>query len=360
MCKVSVLVPIFNAQPYLRECLGSILNQSLRELEIICINDGSTDGSLDILHAYQQKDRRIQIISQENAGYGHAINAGLRVARGEYIGIVEADDYISSDMYQILWKTAHRHSLDMVKGDYSYFADRDGQRRFDRVMICPELNWYCKKLAPFRTPRLLDADMMNVTGLYRRTFLIQHHIRLRETPGAAFQDTGLWFQIFSQAKTCMFIPRSLYYIRRDNPNSSVMAPHKFHMICEEYDALDHFLAERREITSGFAPYLFRRRVFAYQFMLSLMSPEGQWQVLLRLSQQVAQARQDGIYNPELFTKRMNLFLEQAAQWDGTGCLPVYKKSPFLWVRISDCLREHGVTYAIRRLKIKLGLQQEIF
>lgn len=152
MCKVSVLVPIFNAQPYLRECLGSILNQSLRELEIICINDGSTDGSLDILHAYQQKDRRIQIISQENAGYGHAINAGLRVARGEYIGIVEADDYISSDMYQILWKTAHRHSLDMVKGDYSYFADRDGQRRFDRVMICPELNWYCKKLAPFRTP----------------------------------------------------------------------------------------------------------------------------------------------------------------------------------------------------------------
>ncbi len=92
--KVSVIVPVFNVEAYLNESLDSILNQTLNDIEIICINDGSTDNSLNILETYAKKDKRIKIISKENEGQGVARNVGLDDAQGEYISFVDSDDFI--------------------------------------------------------------------------------------------------------------------------------------------------------------------------------------------------------------------------------------------------------------------------
>ncbi|MDR2766058.1 MAG: glycosyltransferase [Holosporaceae bacterium] len=117
--KVSVIVPVYNVEPYLRECLDSIVNQSLKEIEIICIEDCSTDNGLKILQEYAQKDRRIKIIRHpQNRGLSAARNSGLRVARGEYICFVDSDDYIHPDMYKIMYTEIRKGDYDVLMCDH--------------------------------------------------------------------------------------------------------------------------------------------------------------------------------------------------------------------------------------------------
>lgn len=358
MCKVSVLIPAYNAEPYLAECLDSVCGQTLSDIEIICIDDGSTDRTPDILRTYAARDQRIRVISQANAGYGRAVNVGMRAARGEYIGIVEADDYVSAKMYEKLWRIAKRHTLDFVKADYSYFKGSCGNRVFDRIMICPRLSWYCKKLCPRKTPMLLDVDLMNVTGIYRRSFLQTENIFLQETPGAAYQDTGLWFQIFLKAQSCMFLPYSLYHIRRDNPSSSVFQSGRFYMICQEYERITRQLTAMPDQYRLFAAQLFKRKVSAYLFILGKL--EDKRESMQWFSQEIREARCRGEYDEALFTETVNQFLRQTESWDGQSAPPVYQKSGSPWTRAADCLKEHGSAYTIRRLLIKAGLRREVF
>ena len=105
MAKVSVIVPVYNVEPYLEEALRSLVRQTLRDIEIVVVNDGSTDNSLGIIRRFMEKDDRIILIDKENGGYGKAMNVGLDRASGEYIGILEPDDYVSLDMYEDLYET---------------------------------------------------------------------------------------------------------------------------------------------------------------------------------------------------------------------------------------------------------------
>ncbi|MCM1338279.1 MAG: glycosyltransferase, partial [Muribaculaceae bacterium] len=116
--KISVIVPVYNVEKYLSQCLESILSQSLQEIEIICINDGSTDSSYQILEKYKTLDERIIIIDKTNSGYGSACNIGLKLARGEYICIVESDDFIASNMLEDMYKLAANNLADIAKSAY--------------------------------------------------------------------------------------------------------------------------------------------------------------------------------------------------------------------------------------------------
>ena len=100
--KISIVVPCYNVEKYVAQCLESICAQTLREIEIICVNDGSTDSTLTILQDFQKNDGRIRIIDKTNAGYGHSMNMGMANASGKYIGIVESDDFIEPDMFEKL------------------------------------------------------------------------------------------------------------------------------------------------------------------------------------------------------------------------------------------------------------------
>lgn len=134
MTKISVLVPIFNVEKYLEECLDSIISQTFTDLEIICINDGSTDNSLAIIKRYAKKDPRIVIINKKNSGYGDSMNRGLAKATGEYIGIVESDDWIEPTMFAELYSSAAENDADVVKANFFNYYTNPQYKHLDGVI----------------------------------------------------------------------------------------------------------------------------------------------------------------------------------------------------------------------------------
>lgn len=114
MPKVSVIIPVYNVEKYLRECLDSVVNQTLKDIEIICINDGSTDGSLKILEEYAKRDERIIVINQQNQGVAKARNIGLEKAKGQYLSILDSDDYFEQTMLEMLFEKAVNDDMDIV------------------------------------------------------------------------------------------------------------------------------------------------------------------------------------------------------------------------------------------------------
>ena len=127
MKKVSIILPVYNVEKYLRKCLDSIINQTFDDFEVICINDGSTDNSLEILNEYAQKDSRFIIISQENQGQGVARNKGIEISQGEYIQFVDPDDWIELNMLEKLYDFAKKHQSQVVKFNYTEYNDYSGQ-----------------------------------------------------------------------------------------------------------------------------------------------------------------------------------------------------------------------------------------
>ena len=120
--KVSILIPAYNVEPYIRQCLDSVCNQTLKEIEIIIVNDGSKDNTLSIITEYAAKDKRIIVIDKENGGYGKAMNVAASHASGDYIGIVEPDDCVAINMFETLYDKAKENDLDFIKADFYRFA----------------------------------------------------------------------------------------------------------------------------------------------------------------------------------------------------------------------------------------------
>ena len=112
--KVSVILPVYNVEKYLKQCLDTIVGQTLKEIEILCVDDGSTDDSVQILKEYEQKDHRIKVLSQKNAGAGAARNLGLRHASGKYLSFLDSDDFFEPDMLETAYEQAERYQAEMV------------------------------------------------------------------------------------------------------------------------------------------------------------------------------------------------------------------------------------------------------
>ena len=127
MVKISVVVPVYNVGVYLEKCLDSLLAQTLDDIEILCINDGSTDNSLEILQKYAQKDERIKIFDKENEGQGVGRNIGIKNATGEFIAFVDPDDWVELDMYEKMYAQAKKLDSQVVFCDYKKVQEWDGK-----------------------------------------------------------------------------------------------------------------------------------------------------------------------------------------------------------------------------------------
>lgn len=132
MMKLSIIIPVYNSFKYLDKCINSLINQTISELEFIFVNDGTPDNSVKIIKKYQKNDDRIKLLEKENGGQASARNLGLSVATGEYIAFLDADDYVSLDMYEIMYNRAKKDNLDIVVCNYYLsYSDRAVEMKND-------------------------------------------------------------------------------------------------------------------------------------------------------------------------------------------------------------------------------------
>ena len=238
--KISVLVPCCNVEKYLHQCIDSILNQTFKEMEIICLNDGSTDGTLDILNDYASKDSRIIVVDKPNSGYGATMNMGLDMARGKYVGIIESDDYIEPEMFEALYNEAENGGLDVVRCLYMRRNEVTGvDSLVDESPFLYELD---KVFNPMEHKNVFFIAPSIWAALYNRDFLVRSDIRFLETPGASYQDTSFNFKVLAKSKTLKVLSKVLHNYRI-NSNSSVSSLGKLYCVCDEDAEIHRYARE---------------------------------------------------------------------------------------------------------------------
>lgn len=260
MPKVSVIVPVYNVEIYLEKCLDSILAQTLEDIEIICVDDGSTDKSGSILDKYANQNSCVKVLHRENAGYGAAMNAGMDVAVGEYVGIVESDDCIRPEMYQILYERATENKLDLVKSDAFYWIER---AEYLRKIHYQWLDDYYDRVLDDRDRNVFFDFYMNIwTGIYKRDFLVKNKIRFHESSGASYQDNGFWLQTLMYCQKAEWISQAFYLYRQDNPAASVKSQSKIMAMVNEYEFLARLLFDRKQY--HLLPYCYYYRMYRHR------------------------------------------------------------------------------------------------
>ncbi len=289
--KVSILVPCYNVEKYLKQCMDSIVNQTLKDIEIIVINDGSTDSTLDIIKSYAKKDKRIKIIDKQNEGYGKSMNRGLDAATGEYIGIVESDDWVDIDMFEKLVKIADKNKVDVVKSNFYQYTTINGEKNV-KADILP--SWDCGHIIkPRHDTGVFWCQPSIWSSIYRRKFLIENNIRFLESPGASYQDLGFNFKVWLMASRVFLTKDAFLHYRCDNENSSVKSSGKVFCVCDEWDEVDRYLKNYPEYKKGaekLIPYI---KLGNYMWNLNRLTDDAREQFIKRFQSDYKQYIQDG-------------------------------------------------------------------
>lgn len=246
---ISVIVPTYNAQPYLAQAIQSILDQTHENLEVLCINDGSTDDSLDTMRAFAEMDPRIRVIDKQNQGYGATCNRGLDEARGTWVAILEPDDWIESGMFEAMLSFARTFDepLDIVKTPY-WRIFMPGKKA-ERKLNCG----YRRKIKPQAQPfKIHDATLLLRehpsiwSALYRKSFLEEKGIRFPEIPGAGWADNPFLIDTLCQADRIGYLDEPFYCYREETPEKAVAFAesntfipfYRWHDMCDELERLN--------------------------------------------------------------------------------------------------------------------------
>lgn len=212
-------MPTLNVKTYIEQCLDSVVNQTLNDIEIIIVDAGSTDGTLEILRKYESQDSRVILLHSDKKSYGHQMNLGISHAKGDYIGIVETDDYIAHDMFEKLYLLSNKGSYDLIKSNFIYVNEDTGE-------IFEDGNFYKKKI-PTDTYFNLKDDANILIGhpsiwssIYKKSLLELNDIKFMEAPGGGWVDNQFFFETLCLAKTIRYTDDAFYYYRESNPDSS--------------------------------------------------------------------------------------------------------------------------------------------
>lgn len=298
---VSVVLPSLNVKKYINECVSSVRAQTLKNIEIICVDAGSTDGTWEELQEIANIDARIALVHSDKKSYGYQVNLGMAMARGEYVAIVDTDDMIRSDMYEKLYEIAIREDADFVKADYEEFATQA-----DQVII--------KKIVPIVTDKSIYNRIVDIekaqqcfhpqttatwSGIYKRSFLEQNNIYHNETAGASYQDAGFYLQTYMFAKRAYFVNQPFYMYRVDNPNSSVVNPNKVYCICDEFDFIWNVVekSEQLRVFNGILSWMFYKK---YKRNIERIAEEFRGEFIERFAKDYNQLCKNGYLSEECF------------------------------------------------------------
>ena len=224
---VSIVVPVYNTEPYLRKCIESIINQTFRNIEIIAVNDGSTDNSGGVLSDYASIDNRITVINQRNQGLSAARNAGMKIAKGEYIMFIDSDDWVAPDTCEKAICAAESVSADIVI--WTYIREYPSHSRKTELFDMRPTTWsgvkkndvFCQLVGPHGTkiahPERIDNLSVVWNKLYRKNMVIREEFV--DTKLIGTEDFLFNLYAFYYADVITFIPEALYHYRYGNPSS---------------------------------------------------------------------------------------------------------------------------------------------
>ncbi|EOP66407.1 MULTISPECIES: glycosyltransferase family 2 protein [Bacillus cereus group] len=256
--KISVIVPIYNMECYLRRCLDSLIAQSYSDLEIITINDGSTDASLDILYEYAQKDSRIIVVEKENKGVSSARNMGIEMATGAYIGFVDPDDWIDKNMYESMYSAGVKENADIVMCTYvREFEHYSKIKQFN----CPRVFCYSGKEVQLKAmrrlvgpvkdeianPEFLDAWGTVWSKLYRAEIIKSNNLKFTDLNVIGSNEDSLFnIHALYYAEIFVFLNEPYYHYWKGN-SKSVASSYKPDLVDQWftlYNLIESFLKDK--------------------------------------------------------------------------------------------------------------------
>ncbi|MDF7676736.1 glycosyltransferase [Neisseriaceae bacterium ESL0693] len=299
MTAISILVPVYNVERYLTQCLQSIQDQTFQDFEVICINDGSTDHSLTIIEQFSRTDDRFKVINKTNSGYGHSMNTGLEACTGQYIGIVESDDYIEPTMFEKLYQMAIQHDLDIARCSYYKFTATSKKQHHSHGIPFNQV------LYPLDCPGIFYQTPSLWVNLYRHSLLSDHHIRFLETPGASYQDTSFVFKAYAVCKRFMLTEERLLNYRVDNVNSSVNSQDKVLCVCTEYREIVRFIKQYPEIYEQLKFHIPVLRFSCYSWNFARIHQRFKWLFLKAWQRDIVEDLAEGRINRQ-YLKRNQL------------------------------------------------------
>ncbi len=253
---VSVIMPSLNVADYIEECIASAVNQTLKEIEIICIDAGSEDGTVEIIEKYAGQDSRIRLVKTDYKSYGAQVNLGISLSRGRYIAILETDDYISHDMYEKLYRPAAENDCDYVKCNYyTYWTQKDGSKYKQLRRNFYDDSYYFRVIDQPVPKDICIRDLYLWDGIYKKSFLINNGIEFSETRGAAFQDVSFLFQTSILCRRVMYLDQAYYFYCVDREGSSSNSDKGFLYSFNEYNFVyskyKDLIRRDREIAKAF-------------------------------------------------------------------------------------------------------------
>ncbi len=298
--KVTIIMPSLNVATYICECMDSVVNQTLKDIEILCVDAGSNDGTLELLREYEETDPRVTVIVSDRKSYGYQMNLGLDHAHGDYIGIVETDDWAEENMFEVLWRTAEEHNADFVKSNYFWFYSKPEQsnKKFENLKGCP----YGELFVPRKVVRAFSTTPSIWSGLYSRDMLKKNHIRFNETPGASYQDTSFHFMVCTVAERAYYLDRYFLHYRKDNENSSVNTGGKVYCVSDEMHYYEKFLDARPAEKEALMPVYMALKYEKYRWNYARLAPQFQWDFLSLIHQEFSEHKTAGMLEEEHFSE----------------------------------------------------------
>ena len=267
MTKVSVIVPFHNVEQYIDECLNSLVNQTLKDIEIICINDCSTDGSVSIVERYMRTDDRIKLLQTEKAsGQSTARNKGLEIAQGEYIGFVDSDDWVELDMFEKMYNRAFSEHTDITMCQANLYDDKEQRTYTDDYYGLKPLEKMGEKTfnANDTKDEILNINVVLWNKIYRRSFLQTIHGKFAD--GYIYEDLLFFFETYLKAEKVNILWEYLYYYRQNRQfstmqNSDKKVYDRIPMVEATYNVLqtaDFFKEKKSEIVCWIIDDIFHR------------------------------------------------------------------------------------------------------
>ncbi len=209
MPKISVIIPVYNVEKYLRQCMDSIINQTFKDFECICVNDGSTDGSLDILQEYAKKDDRIKIINQKNKGIAVTRNIGLKFSTGEYTIFVDSDDWIDKEYLNVLYSNIILQDCDIVRANFQFYYNDNNLYEMSKMnknlLFNKQPNIYNRLFFAYTTTFVWGE-------LYKSSIIKNNNVLFYQS--SMGEDIPFKLLTYLYSKKILFIEDSLYFYRK--------------------------------------------------------------------------------------------------------------------------------------------------